>query len=160
MTAGPDKVIGFHHVGVVVPDMDRARDFYCGLLGYKLISESAWGRDNLVFNQIVGLKHSAARFCMLQGNNSYLELFEYSEPESSLPGAPSQACQPGYRHLSFAVDDVASALQRCIELGGAKINDPVTVPGRAAGAYCHDPFGNLLEFVQPMGSFPEPFNFG
>ena len=159
MSSPSNHVMGFHHVGVVVPDLELAISFYRELLGFEVISESSWERDNLVFNQIVGLENSAARFCMMQGNNSFIELFEYSEPAYVHHDDPGQAFQPGYRHLSFAVTDVPAILERCIELGGRKINEPLRVPGRAAGVYCHDPFGNLLEFVQPMGNFPKPFHF-
>ena len=45
-------------------------------------------------------------------------------------------------------------LERCVELGGQKMNDPFSVPGGATAVYCRDPFGNLLELVEPGGRFP------
>jgi len=102
----------------------------------------------------VGLEKSAARFCMLKGKNAYLELFEYAGAPDQAQSHPRQANESGIRHLAFAVSDVDAALDRCVELGGNRINKPVLVPGRASAAYCRDPFGNLLEFVMPLGSFP------
>lgn len=155
MSAATTPVLGFHHPGVVVSNLDDAIGFYSQLLGYELISESSWEADNAGFNQVVGLERSAARFCMLKGKNAYLELFEYTDAQALSNKPPSQANEPGIRHLAFVVSDIGAVLDQCVALGGSRINEPVLVPGRAAAAYCRDPFGNLLEFVTPMGSFPQ-----
>lgn len=155
MNKSADLVVGFHHPGIVVPDLEQAIEFYTELLGYELVSKSSWSSDDDGFNQVVGLEGSAASFCMLRGKNAYLEIFEYSSPPGDQPVQPSYANEPGIRHLSFEVEDVETLLDRCAALGGSRINDPYLVPGRAAAAYCRDPFGNLLEFVKPMGGFPE-----
>lgn len=155
MSESGELVLGFHHPGIVVPDLERGMAFYSQLLGYKVILQSAWDADSERFNQIVGLQGSAARFCMLKGPNAYLELFEFSAPAPEAKASPCQANEMGIRHIAFVVADAQQAVQRCVALGGAKINDPAVAPGRAAAAYCRDPFGNLLEFVEPLGAFPE-----
>ena len=151
-------VLGFHHPGITVPDLDAGVAFYSQLLGYEVVVRSAWEKDNKHFNQIVGLQGSAARFCMLKGANAYLELFEYSAPAPKSGTSAQQANALGIRHLAFLVSDVEEALRRCVELGGSKMNEPSVVPGRAAAVYCRDPFGNLLELVQSLGGFPELTN--
>ena len=147
-------VLGFHHPGIVVPDLDRAIEFYTGMLDYELYSESSWTSDNGGFNQVVGLEGSAARFCMLKGGNSYIELFQYESPRPSADSATIGANELGIRHLGIAVTDVDAMLERCVRLGGSKMNDPFSVPGGAKAVYCRDPFGNLLELVEPGGRFP------
>jgi len=147
-------VLGFHHPGIVVPDLDRAIEFYTAFLGYETHSESSWGVDHSGFNQIVGLDRSAARFCMLKGPNSYIEIFEYSEPEPENNAGARNANELGIRHLAFVVADVQAALDLCVKLGGTKMNEPLSVPGGATAVYCRDPFGNLFELVEPGGRFP------
>lgn len=146
-------VLGFHHPGIVVPDLERAVAFYTEVLGYEAYSESAFTAEDGGFNQIVGLDGAAAKFCMLSGTNTYIELFEY---ESSTPKSipESIACEEGLRHLAFVVDDVNAVVKKCEKNGGARINDPVSISGGATAAYCRDPFGNLLEFITPGGRFP------
>jgi catechol 2,3-dioxygenase-like lactoylglutathione lyase family enzyme len=151
-----NAVIGFHHTGVVVPDIDAAIRFYTELLDFEVYSEGSWDAENAGFNQVVGLDGSAARLCMLKGQNAYLELFEYV-PVLEPARRECNANETGIRHLCFAVRDVQAMLARCIELGGSKINEPYSVPGGATAAYCRDPFGNLIELVAPGGRFPEPF---
>lgn len=154
MTSSADDVIGFHHPGIVVPDLEQGIQFYTQLLGYELYSQSSWSDDNDAFNQIVGLTGSAARFCMLKGKNSYIELFEYARKSQAPAAAELPASSLGLRHICIAVRDVDVVLARCVKLGGAKINDPVSVPGGATAVYCRDPFGNLIELVRPGGRFP------
>ena len=36
------NIVGFHHAAIVVPDLDRAVQFYCALAGYEKIRESRW----------------------------------------------------------------------------------------------------------------------
>lgn len=155
MSEANPLVLGFHHPGITVPNLDAGVAFYSRLFGYEVVVQSAWEKDNKHFNQVVGLQGSAARFCMLKGANAYLELFEYSAPVTVSGALAQQANELGIRHLAFLVSDVEEALRRCVELGGSKMNDPSAVPGRAAAVYCRDPFGNLLEFVESLGGFPE-----
>ena len=140
---------GIHHAGVVVPNLNEAISFYCDLAGFEKLRESSWDAQNLAFNQIAGLENSAARFCVLKGKNGFLELFEYSSPASNASPEQRAANDYGIRHLCFEVDDVVAALDKVVELGGSRINDPVTLAAGITATYCRDPFGNLLELVMP-----------
>ena len=151
------NVIGFHHAAIVVPDLDKAVRFYSGLAGYEKVREARWDSKS-VFNRIIGLSGSSARFCMLEGPNGYLELFEYEQPQSTADPASLNANDYGIRHLCFQVEDVEEALARVIELGGGKMNEPVTNELGITCVYCRDPFGNLLELIRPAGGFPSVAN--
>ena len=147
------NVTGFHHAAIVVPDLEKAIRFYSALAGYEKIRESRWSSDS-VFNRIIGMTGTSARFCMLEGPNGYLELFEYEQPQSTADPASLDANDYGIRHLCFQVEDVEEALARVIELGGGKMNDPVTNELGITCVYCRDPFGNLLELIRPADDFP------
>ena len=145
---------GLHHPGVVVPDLDRATEFYCELAGYEKVRENSWDEKHHAFNRVIGLEESAARFCMLKGVNGFLELFEFSSPASDAEPELLAANDLGIRHLCFEVADVAVALDKVIELGGSRINKPVTNEYGITATYCRDPFGNLLELVTPTSGGP------
>lgn len=147
------NIVGFHHAAIVVPDLDRAVRFYSALAGYEKIRESRWDRTS-VFNQIIGMTGSSARFCMLEGPYGFLELFEYEQPQSTVAPASLNANDYGIRHLCFQVRDVEEALAQVMELGGFKMNEPVTNELGITCVYCRDPFGNLLELIRPAGGFP------
>jgi catechol 2,3-dioxygenase-like lactoylglutathione lyase family enzyme len=147
------NIVGFHHAAIVVPDLGRAVRFYSALAGYEKIRESRWDRVS-VFNQIIGITGSSAKFCMLEGLGGYLELFEYEQPQSTADPASLNANDYGIRHLCFQVEDVEEALAQVIDLGGSKMNEPVTNELGITCVYCRDPFGNLLELIMPAGGFP------
>ena len=147
------NIVGFHHAAIVVPDLDRAVRFYSALAGYEKIRESRWDHTS-VFNQIIGMTGSSARFCMLEGPYGFLELFEYEQPQSTADPASLNAGDYGIRHLCFQVEDVEEALAQVIELGGSRMNEPVTNELGITCVYCRDPFGNLLELIRPAGGFP------
>ena len=80
MTSPLPGVIGVHHIGVSVPDLDKAYEFYVGILGAVEEVERLQWADNPFIDSVVGLKGSAARqfFCRL--GNVQIEVFEYSAP--------------------------------------------------------------------------------
>ena len=146
---------GFHHAGLITPDLDRAISFYTELLEYEVVREGEWKSDGAMFNKIIGMKDSAARFAMLKGvDGTYLEIFEFSTPPSLVKPEQLNANDYGIRHLCFLVDDVAAVQEKLVKLGGSLMNEPVENPGKATASYCRDPFGNLLEFVCPVKNFP------
>jgi len=139
---------GIHHAGLVVDDLPAAIAFYGDLLGMEEIERDNWDAPAPLEDQGVGLAGSSATGVMLRGSNSYLELWEYRSPEQvGDDPAARGAHERGLRHLAIEVDDVAAALDRLIELGGSKMNDPVDMGNGAAAVYCRDPFGTLIEFM-------------
>ena len=85
---------GIHHTGFSTPDLERAIEFYSGLLGFKVVNHFAWnaadgsarwdGKEWKVgakqLDEITGLKGSAARAVFLLLGNAFIEIFEYSAP--------------------------------------------------------------------------------
>ena len=142
-----------HHPALVVPDLGAAIAFYGQMFGFEEVFRGEWQDPAPVFNQIVGLDHSAGMSCVMRGGTCYLELFEYTAPSAPVVERP-QAHHTGLRHLAFEVEDVDAALAQCCALGGSRINDPADMPGGARAVYARDPFGNLIEFLSTGGRMP------
>jgi catechol 2,3-dioxygenase-like lactoylglutathione lyase family enzyme len=75
-----------------------------------------------------------------------LEIFSYEPEQGSLNPA---ANRPGYGHVAFQVEEVASACQAVFASGGSPFGEIVTLT-IATGAmvtwcYVQDPEGNLIE---------------
>jgi catechol 2,3-dioxygenase-like lactoylglutathione lyase family enzyme len=75
-----------------------------------------------------------------------LEIYTY-EP---LVAAPSPAVnRPGWGHIAFAVDDVASAREAVLANGGTSVGEVVTLQTadgrRVTWCYVTDPEGNIVE---------------
>ncbi len=150
-------VQGVHHIGVSVPDIDRARTFYIDLLGaIEEVPPMEW-RDNPFIDDIIGLKGSAARQFMCRLGNTHIEVFEYTQPRSA-PQEPDRGVHNfGYTHFAVQVDDIRACYERLLA-AGIRIHAPPafgaikTGPdGRKTGyaaTYCRDFFGNVFEIME------------
>lgn len=141
-------IIGFHHPGIVVPDLDAARAFYSQALGFEYVKSFDWDQsDSEQGEKIMGIAGTAARCAVMKGSNCYLELFEYRSPAQRGDPAARRACDPGIAHIAFQVTDIHSAFERFKEAGGLVHNSPVRT-GAGYSIYCRDPFGNIIELMQ------------
>jgi catechol 2,3-dioxygenase-like lactoylglutathione lyase family enzyme len=148
---------GIHHIGVSVPDLDRAREFYIGLLGgVEEVAPLEW-RDNAFIDAVVGLKDSAARQFMVRLGNTHIEVFEYTQPRSAPQDLDRGVHNFGYTHFCIQVDDVLAVHERLVE-AGIRVHTPPSVAGISvdangvkkgyAATYCRDPFGNVFEIIE------------
>jgi len=75
-----------------------------------------------------------------------LEIFSYNVSRDHPEAMPNQ---PGFAHIAFLVDDVATARQAVLEAGGGEVGEVVALPVAGAGtvelAYLTDPEGNIIE---------------
>jgi len=137
-------ILGLHHAAIAVPDLPKALDFYCGVLGF----EEAWGAELPprweAMSRALGVD-SGCRIRMLGKGNSCIELFEYRESEPGDPLRPVNRL--GITHIALASDDCEADYQRLAE-AGVVFNAPLfgTSPGRFA--YGRDPFGNVIELLE------------
>lgn len=150
-------VIGIHHIGVSVPDLAKAREFYIDILGaHEEVAPMEWA-SNPIIDEIVGLKGSAAKqfFCRL--GNLQIEAFEYSAPLQA-PLNPSRGVNEyGYTHIAVQVEDVAAVHARIVAAGLTVHTPPdlsaITIDEHGnkhgyTGTYCRDFFGNVFEILE------------
>jgi catechol 2,3-dioxygenase-like lactoylglutathione lyase family enzyme len=148
---------GVHHIGISVPDLEKARRFYIDLLGgVEEVAPLAW-QSNPYIDAIVGLKDSAARqfFCRL--GNTHVEVFEYSNPRSPNQDPDKGVHNFGYTHFALQVDDIQAVHQRLVE-AGVRVHAPPSMAGITvqpdgskrgyAATYCRDWFGNVFEIME------------
>jgi len=141
------------HIGLTVPDIDRAVDWYTRVLGFGVLMAPAMieaqdghaGRGaSSVFGDAFGAMKQAH---LTAGNGVGIELFEFLEPKTSPASAEFNYWHVGVFHICICDPDVAGLARRIAETGG-KQRTAVTVsfddePYR--WCYCEDPFGNIIE---------------
>ena len=148
---------GIQHIGVSVPDLDKARAFYLDLLGAVEVGPPLEWRDNPFIDEVIGLKGSAARQFMCRLGNAHIEVFEYSAPAPERQDPDRGVNHHGYTHFAVQVDDIQACYQRLLD-AGIRVHAPpsmagVTVDeqGRKSGyaaTYCRDFFGNVFEIME------------
>lgn len=155
--AGQLGVQGVHHIGISVPDIAKAREFYIDILGgVEEVKPLAWS-DNPYIDAVVGLKGSAANQFICRLGNTHVEVFEYHRPRSE-PQDPDRGVNVfGYTHIALQVDDIAACHERILaaglrvhappELSAITVHANGTKTGYAA-TYCRDFFGNVFEIME------------
>jgi glyoxylase I family protein len=151
-------MLGVHHTGLVVKDLDRSIRFYHDLLGLEFYNEpTPWfsGPDLAIGVGVPGAELRQVTFWV--GTASTVELLEYRSPQQ-VAVRPIPNNQLGAAHVCFKVEDVR-ATKAELEGKGVEFYGDVNVvdEGPLAGwrwVYFSDPDGLALELVQ-IDYYPE-----
>src|SRR5215472_10033828 len=100
---------GIDHVGLTVADLDRAVDFWCGRLGFRLLNRATETGPDIA--SLIGEDSVELEIADLDaGDGRIIELIRYVRPA----GRPVRArsSDPGSSHIPLRVDDLGAALER------------------------------------------------
>ena len=145
------------HTGIIVTKMERALEFYRGLLGMEVVLDRE--QEGEFFGKLIALAGVRMRVVMLQApDGNKVELFEfYSHPKK----APEkvQTSDIGCSHIAVAINDLDAAYEKFSQKGIQFNCPPVVSPdGYAKVAYCHDPDGTIVELVQILDTGKNPYD--
>ncbi len=137
MNSSIDPRVSIGHVHLKVADLDRALDFYCGVLGFELTTRM--GRQ--------------AAFISAGGYHHHIGLNTWE----SAGGTPPPAGSTGLYHLAILYPTrsaLADALERLRHAGLSL--DGASDHGVSEALYLHDPDGNGVELYwdRPEGEWP------
>jgi methylmalonyl-CoA/ethylmalonyl-CoA epimerase len=126
-----------HHVGIVVPDLEKAMIFWRDLLGLALLKTAV-------------VQDQGVKAALLRVGESELELLEPLVPENGV-GRFLARHGGGLHHVCFETADVAAELLRA-QAKGLQLIDQQPRPG-LAGLICFlhpkTTRGVLVEYAQP-----------
>ena len=146
-------MIGTHHIGITVPDLDQAIAFFRDYLGLDALVFSAPDQVYIdyVTTHLGGEPGSRlVRLAVLPCAGANVELLEWSKP-----GGLGEAQRPsnnGASHLALTVKDAAAAAAYLRERGVSVLEGPSQVEdGDLAGlkwVYFRTPWGTTMELVE------------
>lgn len=145
------EIIGHHHTGIQVTDLDRSLEFYRDQLGLELVLR--WNRAAPYIEQFSGYPGVDMHGAILRMPNtdSIVEILEYRNVERT-PIDPGTA-NPGTAHLAFRVDDCDALYDRLTSQGVGSVSRPVTPtigPNKGGRTVMMlDPDGFRIELLQP-----------
>ncbi|AYE48327.1 VOC family protein [Priestia megaterium] len=146
-------MVAITHVGLAVPDVEEAVQWYGKVLGFKLIAgpytfnaeeEKAENMtQDLLGSHIKKMKNAH----MTADNQVGIELFEFNKPQMPLVLKDSDEQYQSYFHLCLIAEDVEKLADKIEQSGGKKRSQVWnTRPGKPYYlVYCEDPFGNIIE---------------
>lgn len=139
-----DLIVCAHHTAVCVQDFEAARDFFTGVLGFRVEGEMDRRTD---VAPVVGLPDAVIRWGMLVRGAYRVELFKYYAPAGRTE--PVRQCDNGYTHMAFEVSDVDAAYRRLIAAGYRTLSPPTELRGGITKAvYVLAPENNVTELIE------------
>lgn len=143
--------ISLRHFGIVVQDLERALDFYCGLLEMKVVRRMD---EHGPFIDTI-LRQEAVRVTTVKlGGNSgetLLELLKFYSPAVTEESNGRGMFSIGPTHLALTVSDIDALCERLRAAGIRFVTGPqVSADGLAKVCFCADPEGTPVELVQML----------
>jgi methylmalonyl-CoA/ethylmalonyl-CoA epimerase len=128
------------HVGISVPDLDAAVEWYCSMLEFRLVSDR-------YFDQI------PARIAFIEHGGFSIELFEVDGaaplPEDRrIPNLDIRT--HGIKHVAYCVQDLHSLMDTLRAKGVDIAMDIFPMDGDWV-AFIRDNTGNLIELIEEQG---------
>jgi catechol 2,3-dioxygenase-like lactoylglutathione lyase family enzyme len=153
-TPSGDIVLGIHHSGISVGDLDTALAFWEQFLGTKARFRGRLDRPYLA--RSVGYPGVAIEAALIDlPDGRMVELLDYQV--EGRERQPDDSFHPGHTHTCLAVSDCDEAWRRAVGAGAIPRSPegPVEVdsgPNKGARVcYLRLPDGNSLELYQPTG---------
>ena len=157
-------ILGIDHVGINVPDMKQAVNFFTDVLGFSVVTslgpiplDDAWKKNNRI-----NPKTGPVSFKMVKaGTGTNIELFEYQDNKGSSqqPGGDDI----GASHIAFYTNDISRSVAYLKSKGVQFLGEPFLMPsGDTEGetwVYFVTPWGSKMELVSyPNGKGYEKKN--
>lgn len=138
------------HVGLAVPNLDRAIEWYRSVLGFYILSgptnfDAAEAEVENITQNLQGPEIKKMRNAhMMSMGGVGIELFEFQEADlnESQPTA-----HRGFFHICLIVENVVEAIERIVQHGGKQRSQihQMNKDKNHYLVYTEDPFGNILE---------------
>jgi catechol 2,3-dioxygenase-like lactoylglutathione lyase family enzyme len=138
---------GIDHTAISVPDLRKALDFYCGVLGFEVVFEAGWPVGAPPLDTLVGLRDSSSKVAMIRFGPTRIELFEYATPAPARQDPKRPVNDHGYTHICLRVSDIAAEHAR-LSRAGMRFNSAPVDLGPDVCVYGRDPFGNTIELIE------------
>lgn len=136
------------HFGLVVSELERALDFYCGILGFSVVRRM--DETGTFIDTILGLHETHVTTVKLEASPGgvQIELLCFRSNPDPTPRL-RRVNEIGPTHLALTVENLSELYQRIVNTGLSFLSSPQLSPdGSAKVAFCRDPDGALLELVE------------
>jgi lactoylglutathione lyase family protein len=143
----------FSHIGISVPDIQKAVDFYKNVMNWYVIMEPTLVKEEkdtaigIMCIDVFGEGWGEFKIAHLStGDGIGIEIFEF--PQNTKPRHEFNPYPTGVFHFSVKDPNIEELAKKIVEAGG-KQRMPIReyYPGKKPYkmVYCEDPFGNIIE---------------
>jgi catechol 2,3-dioxygenase-like lactoylglutathione lyase family enzyme len=139
---GAAMIVGIHHIGVSVQNLDSAAAFYEKAFGFEEIVRFPL-RDDPAGRAMLQLPAISGSLAMLRAPNMIVEAFEFSGAMRRPYDRPVN--EPGITHFCLQTASMAEVATRMQAAGGEFASQPTDLGADILYAYPRDPDGNVIE---------------
>jgi len=144
------SALAINHVGMTVPDIDAAIDWYGAVMGFRLIFRRTleYRPEVPEVREIFGERMKRAlQAHLVSANGVGLELFQFLDPPVTPPSDAFAWHVTGIFHLCVTDPNIDGLVTRIVDHGGRQRTKVWQfLPDRPYKlCYCEDPFGNIIE---------------
>lgn len=132
-----------HHVAVRTPNLEDAKAFYVGKLGFRVVAEWAYGDESLAY------------LAPATDDHFYIEVLGGGEPIPAdvrpYVDLADSLKYAGYHHFCLNVTSVEETVEKLRGCGVTIVTEPFVLDAisRKLAFFC-DPFGNLIELAEVL----------
>ena len=142
--------VAIRHIGLVVSDLHKALEFWCGVLNFKVVTRMNESGQSL--DSMMGLINVNVTTVKLNApDGGMLELLRFhSHPDADeWCGVPFST---GLTHIALTVKDIDAVVESMRDFGCEISNHPQVSPdGKVKVIYAQGPERVLLELVEMIG---------
>ena len=153
------------HVCITVEDIDKALNFYCGVLGMhstgSLRGEKAEGSLLGFPGQTIEINADHLEGSAKLESPTVIDLIQYIVPETYVGDGPVRNMNKvGINRMAFGVDNLLDVYDELKARGDVECVCKPVLLNSPTGGYLmavsfYDPFGNFLEFLEHLEEKPE-----
>jgi catechol 2,3-dioxygenase-like lactoylglutathione lyase family enzyme len=136
------------HLAMTVRDTTKTLDFYCNILGGKILWEAGEPQQGGQTDTIFGMRDCQVFVSGIELHGIIIEFFEFRKPPTIADSFHVDYHTGGWKHLALDVDDVEAEVAKLKEKG-VHFRFPIqTLPNGCKMTYFDDPDGIMLELIQ------------
>jgi catechol 2,3-dioxygenase-like lactoylglutathione lyase family enzyme len=136
---------GFHHLALVVEDIDKVVPYYCEAAGLHRVRDIGAMAINPERPELGSPSGASFDQCLLAGPNGYLNLLSHRHPTPPMSHDFNPINQPGIRHFCIQNHDCSILEKAVLGNDGSLIAPPLDLGTGNQYAYARDPEGNIME---------------
>jgi catechol 2,3-dioxygenase-like lactoylglutathione lyase family enzyme len=142
------KVRRIDHIGIIVNDLDAAKDFF---VEFGLVVHGEAKMEGALLDRLLGLDGAKTSFAMLgpPGGGTTIELITFHRPPNEqVPQPPVHAL--GIRHIAFLVEDIEATVARLQALGAEPFGEVQRYEDSYKLCYVRGPEGIILDLAEEI----------
>jgi catechol 2,3-dioxygenase-like lactoylglutathione lyase family enzyme len=143
------KIHRLDHVGIIVQDLDSAKEFFLDL---GLTVQGEMGLESELLDAVTGLKSAKTEVVMMQtpDGEATLELAKFVRPADDQGIQRPSANTLGIRHICFAVEDIEAIVAKLKKKGVEMFSEIQNYENIYKLCYFRGPEGIVLELAEKL----------